>query len=219
MSDITTLLGDYYKHTFAEHGATAKGVDWNDEAELLVRYEKMLAVTQKDFMITKDNVMSILDVGCGWGGLAKHILTTGKTFDYTGIDVVDSMIEAGKEMFPEQTFVCADVFKLDQTKQYDFVVCNAILTQKLGVSIPDMERFTKDLVIKMFELCRHGIAFNMMSTRVNFMVDNLYYQNPVELLSWMLTELSPRVRLDHGYSSLGNGKGRFYDFTVYVYKD
>jgi hypothetical protein len=82
-----------------------------------------------------------------------------------------------------------------------------------------MERHTKRLARKMFELCRHGVAFNMMSTRVNFMVDNLYYQNPADLLAWLLAEVSPRVRLDHGYSSLASGKGKFYDFTVYVYKD
>jgi len=51
------------------------------------------------------------------------------------------------------------------------------------------------------------------------MVDNLYYQNPADLLAWMLTDLTPRVRLDHGYSSLASGKGKFYDFTVYAYKD
>ena len=52
----------------------------------------------------------------------------------------------------------------------------------------------------MFDLSRHGIAFNMMSTRVDFMADNIYYQNPADLLHWMRTELTPRVRLDHGYS-------------------
>jgi hypothetical protein len=74
-------------------------------------------------------------------------------------------------------------------------------------------------VRKMFELCRHGIAFNMMSTRVNFMVGNLFYQNPSELFAWLLSEISPRVRFDHGYSSLASGRGKFYDFTVYVYRD
>jgi hypothetical protein len=71
----------------------------------------------------------------------------------------------------------------------------------------------------MFSLCRHGISFNAMSTRVNYMVDNLYYQNPADLMAWLLAEVSPRVVIDHGYSSLASGKGKYYDFTVYVYKD
>ena len=46
-----------------------------------------------------------------------------------------------------------------------------------------MEAFARRLVRKLFDLCRYGIAFNMMSTRVNFMAPNLYYQNPVEMLA------------------------------------
>lgn len=219
MDSITEILKNYYAGTFAQFGATAKGVDWNDENELLVRYDKMLAVLQKDFPPEIPNSPSFLDVGCGWGGLLQHIHTLQLPINYTGIDVVDGMIHEGKKLFADGTFIHGDIFDLAESETYDFVVCNAILTQKLGVTIPQMEKFTKDLVSKMFDLCRHGIAFNMMSTRVNYMVDNLYYQNPVELLSWLLTDISPRVRLDHGYSSLNSGKGKFFDFTVYVYKD
>jgi 2-polyprenyl-3-methyl-5-hydroxy-6-metoxy-1,4-benzoquinol methylase len=218
MDSITQLLKDYHAKTFAEHGATAKGVDWGDEGEMLVRYEKMLAVAQKDFTVLPATV-SMLDVGCGWGGLLRHARRIGVPLQYSGIDVVESMIQHGRTEFPDAEFIHGDVFEMGQDNSYDFVVCNAILTQKHSVAIPEMEQFARRLVRKMFALCRHGVAFNMMSTRVNFMVGNLFYQNPVELLSWLLTEVSPRVRLDHGYSSLANGRGKFYDFTVYVYKD
>lgn len=219
MDSITETLKNYYTRTFMDFGATAKGVDWNDETELRVRYDKMLAVLQKDFVSDFPSPPSMLDVGCGWGGLLEHIQSLNMAIDYTGIDVVSEMIDAGGIAFPDGCFKHGDIFDVKENESYDFVVCNAILTQKLGVSVPEMERFTKRIAVKMFELCRHGIAFNLMSTRVNYMVDNLYYQNPVELLSWLLTELSPRVRLDHGYSSLNSGVGKFYDYTVYVYKD
>jgi SAM-dependent methyltransferase len=218
MDDITRILRDHYAKTFDRHGATPKGVDWNDESELMVRYDKMLAVLQKDFAVIPPNA-SVLDIGCGWGGLLQRARALNLPIRYTGIDVVESMIEHGKRTFPEARFICGDVFALNEDSTYDFVVCNAILTQKLGASIPDMERFTKRIAAKMFSLCRHGMAFNMMSTRVNYMVDNLYYQNPGDLLTWLLAEVSPRVRLDHGYSSLASGRGKFYDFAVYVYKD
>lgn len=217
MDEITRILRDHYARTFAVHGATAKGVDWNDESEVLVRYDKMLAVLQKDFA-SVPSPPSLLDVGCGWGGLLRRANALDIALRYTGIDVVEAMIEHGKREFAFAEFLHGDVFELPPGEAYDFVVCNAILTQKLSVSIPRMERYLKDLVLKMFDLCRHGIAFNVMSTRVNYVVDNLFYQNPVELLAWLLVEVSPRVRLDHGYSSLANGRGKFYDFTTYIYK-
>jgi SAM-dependent methyltransferase len=217
MDQITQTLKNYYAGTFAKHGPTAKGVDWGEEQELLVRYDKMLAVLAKDFA-DLPIVPTMLDVGCGWGGLLRRAQALEIPLQYSGIDVVGAMVEYGQKEFPSAEFICGDVFELHDI-QYDFVVCNAILTQKLSVSIPEMERFSKRLILKLFKLCRHGIVFNMMSTRVNFMVNNLFYQNPMELMSWLLTEVSPRVRLDHGYSSLDSGKGKFFDFTVYVYKD
>lgn len=153
------------------------------------------------------------------GGLLRHVKRLKIPMIYSGIDVVESMIWHGREEFSDAEFIHGDVFEIDADGSYDFVVCNAILTQKLSVSNIEMERFSRKLIQKMFALCRYGIAFNMMSTRVNFNVDNLYYQNPVEMFSWLLTEVSPRVRFDHGYSSLASGQGKFYDFTVYVYKD
>lgn len=218
MDAITQTLKDYYTQTFQQHGATAKGVDWGDELELLVRYDKMLAVLQKDFMPPLRRV-SLLDVGCGWGGLVKRAREVDLPVDYTGIDVVADMVDYGNKTFPDATFRDQDIFAMAEPRAYDFVVCNAILTQKLEISNIQMERYSRELVRKMFELCRHGIAFNMMSTRVNFMVGNLFYQNPSELFAWLLSEISPRVRFDHGYSSLANGRGKFYDFTVYVYRD
>lgn len=217
MDKITNLLKEYHHKKFFEHGPTAKGVDWNDENELLVRYDKMLKVVNMDFYRGPKRP-SVLDVGCGWGGLAKRARERDVQVSIVGIDVVEAMIaHAGKE-FPEHSFAVADVFAMPDTETFDFAVCNAILTQKHGISIPEMENFSRLIIRKMFSLCRFGIAFNMMSTRVNFTVGNLYYQNPVELLSWLLTEISPRVVLDHGYSSLSSGQGKYYDFTTYVYK-
>jgi SAM-dependent methyltransferase len=218
MDEITRANKAHHAAVFERHGATAKGVGWTSEEEVLVRYDKMLAVTQKDFAVLPETP-SFLDVGCGWGGQLRRARARGIDIKYTGIDIVEEMIAHARKEFTEAEFILGDVFEMDRPAAYDFVVCNAILTQKLSATIPAMEAFSRRLIRKMFELSRHGIAFNMMSTRVDFMADNLYYQNPADLLHWMLTDLTPRVRLDHGYSSLGGGTGKFYDFTVFAYKN
>ena len=218
MDEITQAFKDHYTGTFQRHGATAKGVDWNDEGEVRLRYDKMLAVLDKDFAALTASP-SLLDVGCGWGGLLRHAQSLGRDLQYSGIDIVPEMIESAGREFPKAKFMQGDVLALAERGAYDFVVCSGILTLKLKSTIPAMERYTRAVITRMFALCRHGIAFNMMSTRVNFMSDNLYYQNPSDLLAWMLAEISPRVLLDHGYTSLGSGKGRLYEFTAYAYKD
>jgi len=218
MDEITQVLKTHHERLFEQHGPTARGVDWADESEVPLRYDKMLAVLQKD-LVELPTEVSLLDVGCGWGGLLRHARSCGMPLRYTGIDVVGDMVAYGCAEFPDAEFIQGDVFELAGEGSYDFVVCCAIATQKLSVTIPEFEAFTRRLIRKMYELCRHGVALNMMSTRVNFMVDNLYYQDPSELLAWLLSEVSPRVRIDHGYSSLASGIGKYYDFTAYIYKD
>lgn len=219
MDEISRKHKKHHAEVFKLYGATAKGVDWGDEQEFLFRQKKMLEVLQKDLWEARSNI-SLLDVGCGWGALLSYAQMVNLKLDYTGIDIVKEMQEYAAKRFPEGRFICGDILDMREEEKYDFVVCNGVLTQKhTDTSIPEMENFARRLIKKMFSLCRHGIAFNMMSTRVNFMVQNLYYQNPVELFGWLLTDVSPRVRMDHGYSSLASGKGKYYDFTVYVYKD
>ena len=218
MDKLVEMMKNHYSKTFDVYGATAKGVDWNDHNEMLFRYQKMMEVLNSDFE-KPESVPTILDVGCGWGGLLAYCLRNGFEVGYTGIDVVESMIKYARKNFNNGKFVAGDVFEHNPRSKYDYVICNAIMTQKLTASIPEMESFTNRLIVKMYDLCKYGIAFNLMSTRVNFMVDNLYYRNPLELLNFCLTEVSPRVKLDHGYSSLKRGKGKFYDYTVYIYKD
>jgi SAM-dependent methyltransferase len=218
MDELTELFRRHYSKTFELHGPTSKGVDWGDPDETRLRYQKMLQVLDHDFQ-RPQSIPSLLDVGCGWGGLLEYCTSIELPLDYRGIDVVAEMVEYARARFGAERFLLGDVFALEEENKYDYVVCNAILTQKLSATIPQMEAYSNCLLKKMFSVARFGIAANFMSTRVNFMVDNLYYRSPIELLTYSLLEISPRVRIDHGYSSLASGVGKFYDYTIYIYKD
>ena len=41
MDSITKKLKQYYSRKFSEYGASPKGVDWNREKDVLIRYNKM----------------------------------------------------------------------------------------------------------------------------------------------------------------------------------
>lgn len=218
MDEVSEVLKVHHERVFEQHGATPRGADWPKEGDFGLRYDKMLAVIQKD-LANLPGPVSLLDVGCGWGGLLHHARALGIPMRYTGIDLVEAMIEHGRSQFPDAEFIQGDVFDLTGEGSYDFVVCCGIATQRLSVPIPEFRAFTRRLILKMYDLSRHGVAFTMMSTSVNFMAENLYYQDPSDLLSWLLSDVSPRVRIDHGYSSLRSGIGSYYDFVTYVYKD
>ena len=197
----------HYAATFAEHGASSRGVDWGEQPDVDIRYGKMLEVIEQGAAACP----SILDVGCGFGGLLDYAKRRGLELEYSGIDLVPEMIEHARNAHPAARFVVGDILAMTEAQCVDYVVCNGILTLKLEASILDMDRLARRLIRKMFSLARRGIAFNMMTSHVNFMAPNLYYKNPLETIAFCGTELSRRFRVDHAYP--------LYEYTVYVYRD
>src|SRR6266498_1014424 len=105
MDPITKSLRKHYAEKFARHGATSEGVDWGaDASRMLLRYDKMLAVMPA----VPAGKASLLDVGCGYGGLLSYAAKRGLGLDYTGVDVADNMIKWARENSPAGAFVCGD---------------------------------------------------------------------------------------------------------------
>jgi len=209
MKEVSRTLMTHYAESFREHGCSPQGVDWGPRpADHVLRLDRMLAV-----MLPGDKAgdrPSILDVGCGYGALLDRVKERHIGLEYTGVDVCAEMVDAARERHPSAAWRVVDLAELQDQPTFDYVVCNGILTQKLNVGIKDMDHFAQDAIRKMFTLCRRGIAFNVMSTHVNFMTDRLYYRNPIELLSWCMCELSPHARLDHAYP--------LYEYTIYLFR-
>ncbi|MEM9110019.1 MAG: class I SAM-dependent methyltransferase [Planctomycetota bacterium] len=208
MDPITASLRDHYQRTFAEHGCSAAGVDWGTDESVRRRNHAMLQLVTND--LERPAKPSLLDVGCGYASLLDQANRTGVGLDYRGIDVVPAMTTAAAQRHPTASFRTLDVFDLVDDERYDYVVCNGILTQKLEASQLDMQEFAKRLIVSLFTHCSRGIAFNVMSSRVNFMADNLFYWSPVESLAYCISELSSSIGLDHHYLP--------YEYTVYVYR-
>lgn len=208
VNPISKKLCDHYFSTFESFGANSKGVDWGEKqwaADL--RNKNMLAVI-KDL----NQEESLLDVGCGYGALGEIIAQKNLPINYSGIDIAQNMIDHAHSSFGGRfSFFCEDFLEWDCPNQYNYIVCNGILTQKLETSYLEMHEYSKELIKKMFKIANKGIAFNCMSTFVNYQKENLFYKNPSELITWCMSELSPRVRLDASYDL-------FYEYTVYLYK-
>lgn len=206
MHTVSKELQMHYSELFSLHGPSPQGVDWGkDEAKALLRYEKMLNVLAKS-----REKPSLLDVGCGYGGLYSYAMSKNIDLDYTGIDVADNMIEWAAANLSSARFIRADVLDFQFQRSFDYVVCNGILTQKLDIPALQMDEFAAELIRRMFSLCRRGAAFNVMTTKVNYFSNNLYYRNPAELMAWCLAEFTRHIKLDHGYP--------LFEYTVYLYR-
>ena len=206
--DISENLKRHYTETFSKHGPSSRGVDWSDsEVKEELRISKVLGVV-RDGDSTKG--YSILDVGCGYGTALKYLTEKSDNFTYAGIDLVTEMIGEAKKLYPNQSFICGDFLKENFIGNFDYVICNGILTQKLNVEDSMMRNYMHQLVSKMFSLSRIGISFNIMSLYSNYQVDNLFYMNPHEIIDYVGRHFSPHFTVDQSYG--------LYEFTTYVYK-
>ena len=208
MTDISETLGKHYAKLFAEYGPNCNGVDWGaEEKNLFLRYEIMLNLLDSNCR----NKPSLLDVGCGYGGLSDYARGKGVDVDYTGIDVAGNMIEWAVKNMPNDQFLHGDIMDSQISASYDYVICNGILTQKLEIPGLQMDEFCNLLIKKLYSYCNVGIAFNVMTSKVNYFSNNLYYRNPAEMLSWCLSEISTKIKIDHSYP--------LFEYTVYIYRD
>src|SRR4051812_7734947 len=90
MDSISKALGRHYSRQFSRYGPSPEGVDWGtDEARVFLRYDQMLKVADDRTLVK----LSLLDVGCGFGGLQRYAISKNIDLDYTGIDVVKDMID------------------------------------------------------------------------------------------------------------------------------
>src|SRR5260221_143330 len=169
MDPISKALGQHYSERFSAHGPTPEGVDWgSDEARVERRYDQMLRVSDH----VAGGRPSLLDVGCGYGGLLNHAIRAHIDLDYTGIDVAKNMIDWATTHVPHGRFVHGDILDYTHDGRFDYVVCNGILTQKLATPGLQMDQFAARLIRHMFSLCAIGMAFNVMTTKVNYYSNN-----------------------------------------------
>ncbi len=209
MNPIADMKRTLYNQKFAEHGATSLAVCWGiDEKKNTIRYENFLDLLR---FYPKKEAASILDVGCGYGRMKDIIADAGYSITYSGIDVSESMISYAKENCgQEATFHCGDFLKFAESSgnTYDYVLCNGALNDRYEFSLTEMEVYIRKFIKAMFSIATTGIAFNLMSTKVDFFGQHLFYKSPVEMFAWCIDELSPLVELRHIHPR--------FEYTIYV---
>lgn len=126
---------------------------WFSEEEQLLAFQTLL-----NFYSVQH---SILDIGCGRGDLLNLLLKVNPNISYTGIDYNPNLISLAKEKFPSGQFEVAEFPAVQYTPEsFDWVFASAIFNQINDRN--DQFTYAKQCIDKMFELCKLGVAFNLM---------------------------------------------------------
>lgn len=189
-----------YETRLRKYGDSVRTMGWRDKEQQCLRF-KILAE------IGDLNGTRILDVGCGFGDFYEFLIKRSIKVDYTGYDISHRIIEVAKSKHPEikSKFKVKDILRERTNERFDYVMESGILNRRISDNI----KYAKKIIARMFELCKIGVAVNMMTNYVDYKEDSLYYYSPEEMFKFCKS-LTKGVVLRHDYP--------LYEFTLYLYK-
>jgi SAM-dependent methyltransferase len=203
-------LATHYESCLAQHGDSHLGVDWPDAADAELRYRVMLDVIAP---LSPDRRVRLLDFGCGTSALYDHILADGRSdIEYAGVDISERFIEVCRHKFPHNTYWQLDILtaEADALPRFDYAVINGVFTVKLDLTFDEMFAFFSAVVKRVFSLVDVGLAFNLITTHVDWERDGLF-QVPLDRLArWLAADLSREFIIRHDYG--------LCEYTTYVYR-
>ena len=196
----------YYSEKIVAHGATAKCVDWRDEASQELRFEQLLKVC--DPM----RPFSLNDYGCGYGALALHLEERGLDVRYTGFDISEEQLAQARELAVEserRRFVVAEA----QLEPADYTVASGIFNVRLDAPADAWQAQALATLDRLDALSTRGFAFNMLTSYsdAELMRDDLWYADPRVVFDHCKRAYSRWVALLHDYG--------LWEFTILVRKD
>jgi len=203
--EIKAVCRHYYEDKLKHHGDDARGVGWGDKNSQRLRFQILCGVGDL-------NGKGIHDVGCGLGHLAEFLTESSINCDYVGSDISPRMIEKAKQKLPGAQLYVADILE-DATPEWmraDYVLTSGLFNVKTSSDRRVWQQFVEAMLQRMFSLAKTAIAFNMMTSYVDYEDSHLFYLSPGEALDFCIRNLGPRVVIRHDYP--------LWEYTVYVYK-
>jgi SAM-dependent methyltransferase len=203
---VLDAVGRYYSDKLAQHGPTAKGVDWNDAASQDLRFEQLLRVCDADEPFT------LVDYGCGYGALPMFLTERGYRFGYTGYDISDHMVDEARRLLAGAEH-CRFVTSDGDLDQADYAIASGIFNVRLEAGYEAWETHVLATIRRLDELSRRGFSFNMLTSYSDpeRMRGDLYYADPSTVFDYCKRHVSRWVALLHDYG--------LWEFTMLVRKD
>lgn len=202
--DILAHVADYYSAKLAEHGQSARGVDWNGEESQHLRFAQLCKVIDP-------GPFSVNDIGCGYGAMVDFFARHYPAFTYHGYDVSADMVKAA-----QASHEAANHVQFHQgskpSKAADYGVASGIFNVRLGTADEVWLRTIHETLDTMHETSTRGFSFNCLTSYsdADKMRDYLYYADPCALFDHCKRRYSKQVALLHDYG--------LYEFTILVRK-
>lgn len=183
-------LRAHYRSLFEQHGASPHAVQWSSAETQENRFRILADVIEPN--------ETVVDLGSGLGDLLGY-LRTAREFRgrYLGLDLVDEFVEHARKRYerdPSARFSVCDV-ESAALPEADVYLSSGTFNNRME----DNWGYVTRIVGRMFEHARRAVAFNLLSTYVDYQAPDLYYADPLALFDYAKRNWTRRVVLRHDY--------------------
>ena len=202
-SEIIATVVQYYEGKLESFGATARGVDWKDEASQTKRFEQFLRLLD---IPDRAGRGSLIDFGCGYGALLPFLRACGLDVQYTGYDPSPRMLDQARAAHQEATFTS----DWSSVPRADYIVASGVFNVRLETPLDEW----RDYVVRTLETidakADQGWAVNFLTGYADEerKRPDLFYADPGFFFDWCRRSASRWVSLLHDYD--------LYEFTIGV---
>ncbi len=189
------LMIERHRHSLARFGYSPHALYWESREAQEMRFKVLSEIG----IMAGD---SLLDVGCGFGDLYDWLISHDLPVDYTGIDLSMEILDKGLDIHPTLNLQQGELFDFDWS----------LLSGTLSWCLKDEGDYARRVIRRMFELCRKGVAFNLLNSRTFDAANmgDIYAFDPAKIMKFC-RDITPYCELHDGYLD--------YDFTIYMKRD
>lgn len=198
---MTDNIKHHYRNLLKVHGDTHEAAQYSSRASQEARFEILTSIADL-------NGARILDFGCGTGHLATYLRRRWVDFSYTGVDLVSDFFPYAREKHPEHRFGHWQDFC---EERFDYIFVSGVFNNVLD----DNWFFFTETIKNLYGATDKGLAFNLMSSYVDYFDPELWYVRPEQVFTF-IKSLTPFLSLRNDYVVKDTSVP--FEFAVYAYR-
>jgi len=193
----------HYLKLLLEHGDAAESAQYSSRDS---QFRRFAALARIGNMRDK----RILDYGCGTACLHEFLRQINQEpSSYHGVDIVEDFFPIASQKVPDGFFSLPDQIS---TGNYDYALVSGVFNNIR----PNNRIFWQEVVATLFSKCEVGVAFNLMSTYVDYQDSSLFYEDPCLAFDFVKRNITPYVSMNHDY--LAKAGSIPFEYTIFAYQ-
>lgn len=205
---MTDQVVAHYKSLFDRHGYSSSAVEFRDQSSHLARFQLLTEISH--------DLGSVLDVGAGLAHFYTYLRAHGFQGRYLGLEFVEQFVESANRLMADDQNAEVRHFDVSSAElpagfEYGFV------SGVFNLARENAEEFMYSTLKKLWRACEKGMAFNILSTHVEYFDSHLFYVDPEKMFRFLKCELRCHIVMFHDYITSKDGYP--YEVTYFARKE